>query len=134
MFLAAGMRAYAAAMFMLVAHAAYKALLFLSAGSVMHGVHGRDLRKMGGLRRTMPWTAVVMTIGALSLAGVLGFAGYFAKDEILTIASGSGRALGYALGVFGAFLSALYIGRLRFLAFFGAPRSEEAGRLTSRGP
>jgi len=127
MFLAAGMRAYAAAMFMLVAHAAYKALLFLSAGSVMHGLHGEtDMTRMGGLRRAMPWTAVVMGIGALSLAGVYGFAGYFAKDQILTIASESGRVVGYVLGVLGAFLSVLYIGRLVFLTFFGEPRSDAA--------
>jgi NADH-quinone oxidoreductase subunit L len=116
-------------MFMLVAHAAYKALLFLSAGSVIHGMHDdNDLRRMGGLWRRMPWTAAVMVAGAVSLAGVLGLAGYFAKDEILAVASETGRSAVWALGTVGALLSALYIGRLVFLTFFGRPRSEAAGR------
>jgi NADH-quinone oxidoreductase subunit L len=127
MFVAAGMRAYTVAMFMLVAHAAYKALLFLSAGSVMHGTRDTtDLKRMGGLWRRMPWTAAVMIAGALSLAGVYGMAGYWAKDEILVLASQSGRTLVWLLGTVAALLSAIYVGRLVFLAFFGAPRSEEA--------
>ena len=127
MFLAAGLEAYAAAIFMLVAHAAYKALLFLSAGSVMHGTHDEtDLKRMGGLWRVMPWTAGVMTIGALALAGVFGFAGYFAKDSILAIASEEGRMLVYWLGLLAAVLSALYIGRLTVLALLGEARSEQA--------
>ena len=134
MFLAAGLEAYAAAIFMLVAHAAYKALLFLSAGSVMHGAHDEtDLKRMGGLWRVMPWTAGVMTIGALALAGVFGFAGYFAKDSILAIASEEGRMLVYWLGLFAAVLSALYIGRLTVLALLGEPRSEQA-RLAHESP
>jgi NADH-quinone oxidoreductase subunit L len=127
MFVAAGLRAYAAAMFMLVAHAFYKALLFLSAGSVIHGMHDeQDMKEMGGLRRRMPLTAAVMTLGGLSLAGVIPFAGYFAKDTILEIASTSGRTLVYVLGTFGALLSAAYIGRLIILTFFGEERSERA--------
>jgi NADH-quinone oxidoreductase subunit L len=127
MFVAAGMRAYAAAMFMLVAHAFYKALLFLSAGSVIHGMHDeQDMKEMGGLRRGMPLTAAVMTLGGLSLAGVIPLAGYFAKDTILEIASTSGRTLVYVLGAVGALLSAAYIGRLIFLTFFGEERSERA--------
>jgi NADH-quinone oxidoreductase subunit L len=127
MFTAAGMRAYSVAMFMLAAHACYKALLFLSAGSVMHGTHElTDLTRMGGLRRRMPWTAGVAIAGGLSLAGVLGLAGYFAKDEILVIASETGRSAVWLLATLGALLSALYIGRLVFLAFFGDPRSQEA--------
>jgi NADH-quinone oxidoreductase subunit L len=112
---------------MLVAHAAYKALLFLSAGSVMHGTGGEtDLRRMGGLWRPMPWTAAAAVTGAVSLAGVLGLAGYFAKDEILAVANETGRTAAWALGTLGAVLSALYIGRLVFLAFLGSPRGEEA--------
>src|SRR3972149_2582250 len=77
---------------MLVAHAAYKALLFLSAGSVMHGMRGEtDLKRMGGLWRRMPWTAAAATAGAISLAGVFGLAGYFAEGEILSVARGTGR-------------------------------------------
>jgi NADH-quinone oxidoreductase subunit L len=127
MFLAAGLGAYAAAIFMLVAHAAYKALLFLSAGSIMHGTHEEtDLKRMGGLRHPMPWTAALMTVGGLALAGVFGLSGYFAKDAILVTASEQGRALVYWIGVFAALLSALYIGRLVVLSFLGEPRSEEA--------
>jgi NADH-quinone oxidoreductase subunit L len=127
MFVAAGMRAYTVAMFMLVAHAAYKALLFLSAGSVMHGLHGEtDLKRMGGLGPPMPWTAAATIAGAISLAGVFGLAGYFAKDEILAVASETGRVSVWLAGTAGAVLSALYIGRLVFLTFFGRPRSEEA--------
>jgi NADH-quinone oxidoreductase subunit L len=127
MFVAAGMRAYAAALFMLVAHAFYKALMFLGAGSVMHGMHEEtDMKRMGGLVRRMPITGVTFVIGALALAGLPPLAGFFAKDEILELANHTGHQWVYVLGTLGALLSALYIGRLVFLTFFGAPRSEEA--------
>jgi NADH-quinone oxidoreductase subunit L len=127
MFMAAGMRLYTGAMFMLVAHAFYKALMFLGAGSVMHGMHEEtDLQRMGGLIRRMPITGWTFLIGALALAGIPPLAGFFAKDQILEIANHTGRTWIYLLGTLGALLSALYIGRLLFLAFFGEPRSEEA--------
>ena len=127
MFMAAGMRFYTGAMFMLVAHACYKALMFLGAGSVMHGMHEEtDLQRMGGLIRRMPVTGWTFVIGALALAGVFPLAGFFAKDQILEIANHTGRTWIYLLGTLGALLSALYIGRLLFLAFFGESRSEEA--------
>jgi NADH-quinone oxidoreductase subunit L len=127
MFMAAGMRAYAVAMFMLVAHAFYKALMFLGAGSVMHGTHElTDMKQMGGLIRRMPLTGWTFVIGAVSLAGVPFLAGFYAKDEILEIASSTGRPWVYVLGVLGALISALYIGRLIFLTFFGRARSEAA--------
>ncbi len=127
MFVAVGLGAYAVAIFMLVAHAAYKALLFLAAGSVMHGTEQEtDLQRLGGLWRRMPWTAATMAAGALSLAGVFGLAGYVAKDEILAVASETGRGAVWALGTLGAFLSALYVGRLACLALLGRPRSERA--------
>jgi NADH-quinone oxidoreductase subunit L len=127
MFVAAGLEAYAAAIFLLVAHAAYKALLFLSAGSVMHGMHDEtDMKRMGGLWRPMPWTAALMTVGALSLAGVIGLSGYFGKDAILTIASEGGRQVVYGVGIVAAVLSALYVGRLLSLTVFGAARSDQA--------
>ncbi len=127
MFVAAGMRFYTGAMFMLVAHAFYKALMFLGAGSVMHGMHDEaDLQRMGGLFRRMPVTAWTFLIGALALAGIWPLAGFFAKDQILEIANHTGRSWVYVVGTVGALLSALYIGRLVFLAFFGEPRSEEA--------
>jgi NADH-quinone oxidoreductase subunit L len=127
MFMAAGMRFYTGAMFMLVAHAFYKALMFLGAGSVMHGVREEtDLQRMGGLIRRMPLTGWTFVIGAAALAGIPPLAGFFAKDQILEIANHTGRTWIYLLGSLGALLSALYIGRLVFLAFFGTPRSEEA--------
>jgi NADH-quinone oxidoreductase subunit L len=127
MFMAVGMRFYTGAMFMLVAHAFYKALMFLGAGSVMHGMHEEtDLQRMGGLFRRMPVTGWTFVIGAAALAGIPPLAGFFAKDQILEIANHTGRTWIYLLGSLGALLSALYIGRLVFLAFFGTPRSEEA--------
>jgi NADH-quinone oxidoreductase subunit L len=129
MFVAAGMRFYTGAMFMLVAHAFYKALMFLGAGSVMHGTHEEtDLQRMGGLIRRMPVTGWTFVIGALALAGIWPLAGFFAKDQILEIANHTGRPWVYALGTLAALLSALYVGRLLFLAFFGEPRSDEARR------
>ena len=127
MFLAAGMGFYSGAIFLLVAHAFYKALMFLGAGSVMHGMHDEaDLRQMGGLRRRMPITTATFVIGALALAGIYPLAGFFAKDQILEIANHTGRAWVYLFASLGALLSALYIGRVVFLAFFGEPRSDEA--------
>jgi NADH-quinone oxidoreductase subunit L len=121
------MRAYGVAIFMLVAHAFYKALMFLGAGSVMHGMHDEaDMKQMGGLIRRMPLTGWTFVIGAVSLAGVPFLAGFYAKDEILEIANAGGRTWVYVLGSLGAVLSALYIGRLIFLTFFGSPRSEAA--------
>jgi NADH-quinone oxidoreductase subunit L len=128
MFVAAGMRLYGAAILMLVAHAFYKALLFLTAGNVMHGLDGElDMKKMGGVRRSMPITAVLFTIGALALAGVPPLAGFFAKDHIVNFADQTGRTAVYLLALAGAFISALYAGRAAFLVFFGTPRSDLRG-------
>ena len=134
MFFAAGMGFYAGAMLLLVCHAFYKALLFLTSGNVMHGLHDEtDLRKMGGLRTEMPVSAMWFAIGALSLAGIPPLAGFFAKDHIVGFASSSGRELAWVLASVGAFLSALYIARPLFLAFFGPKRTDveahEAPRL-----
>ena len=127
MFFALGLKAYAAAMFLLVTHAFYKALLFLSAGSVMHGLGGEtDLKKMGALRRAMPVTAAMLGIGALAIAGVPPLSGFFAKDQILEVANRSGYLIAWLVALAGAFLSALYISRLTFLAFFGRDRTERA--------
>jgi NADH-quinone oxidoreductase subunit L len=127
MFMAVGMRAYAVAMFFLVAHAFYKALMFLGAGSVIHGMHDdQDLREMGGLRRLMPITFVAFLIGALAQAGVPPLVGFFAKDAILEIAQHTSRYAVWVLGSVAAFLSAAYVGRMLFLTFFGEPRSDRA--------
>jgi NADH-quinone oxidoreductase subunit L len=124
MFLAAGMRAYGAAMLLLVAHAFYKALLFLGAGNVMHGLDGElDMRRMGGLRSDMPVTAALFCVGAAALAGLPPLAGFFAKDAVVNYASETGRIPVYVLALGGAVLSALYAGRALFLTFFGERRA-----------
>jgi NADH-quinone oxidoreductase subunit L len=129
MFVAAGLRAYTLALFMLVAHAFYKALMFLGAGSVMHGTHDTtDMKTMGGLIRRMPVTGWTFVLGALALAGIPPLVGFFAKDQILEVANHTGHQWVFVLGTLGAAISALYIGRLIFLTFFGTPRSGEAER------
>jgi NADH-quinone oxidoreductase subunit L len=125
MFFAAGMRFYAGAMLLLVCHAFYKALLFLTAGNVLHALHDEtDLRRMGGLREEMPVTARLFAIGALALAGIPPLAGFFAKDHIVSFAAEGGRVAAWVLASVGAFLSALYIARPLFLAFFGTKRND----------
>jgi NADH-quinone oxidoreductase subunit L len=124
MFFGAGMRAYAAAIFLLVSHAFFKALLFLGAGSVMHGLPNdeTDLLKMGGLRRVMPITAYTWMIGWLAMAGIPPLSGFFAKDQVVAAASQSGRVGLWYAALFGAFLTAVYETRATFLAFFGEPQ------------
>jgi NADH-quinone oxidoreductase subunit L len=124
MFFGAGMGAYAAAIFLLVAHAFFKALLFLAAGSVMHGLPNdeTDLMRMGGLRRVMPITAYTWMIGWLAMAGIPPLSGFFAKDQVVAAASHSGRTALWIAALFGAVLTALYETRATFLAFFGEPR------------
>jgi NADH-quinone oxidoreductase subunit L len=123
MFAAVGLGAYAAGIFHLVTHAFFKALLFLGAGSVIHGLSGeQDLRKMGGLAPRMVLTTITMTIGAAGLAGVPGLAGFFSKDDILHAAFTSGHHVVWALLLVSAFMTAFYTFRLVFLTFFGAPR------------
>jgi NADH-quinone oxidoreductase subunit L len=125
MFLAAGMKAYAAAILLLVTHAFYKALMFLSAGSVMHGLADEaDLKRMGGLRRAMPLTAAAFAVGALALSGIPPLAGFFSKDQIVAEASRSQGSGVWTLALLASFVSALYISRLVFLAFAGGRRSE----------
>ena len=128
MFFALGVSAYSAAMFHLMTHAFFKALLFLGAGSVIHALSGeQDMRKMGGIWRLIPVTYVLMWIGSLALAGIPPFAGYFSKDIILEAAWASGTGVGmyaFYLGIFAAFLTAFYSWRLIFLTFHGAPRAD----------
>ena len=136
MFAAVGLGAYAAGIFHLVTHAFFKALLFLGAGSVIHGLGGeQDLRKMGGLSSRMVTTTITTTIGALGLAGVPGLAGFFSKDEILAAAFHGGHRAIWGLLLLGAFLTAFYASRLLFLAFYGAPRmSKEAAHHLHESP
>ena len=125
MFLAAGLGFSAVAISLLVAHAFYKALLFLTSGNVMHGLHDEiDVRRLGGLRRDMPWTAALFGVGALALSGLPPFSGFFTKDAILELASHAGDVWAYVLGSLAALVSAWYIARLYFTAFMGDQRYE----------
>ena len=140
---ALGASAYAAGIFHLFTHAFFKALLFLAAGSAILALHHeQDLRRMGGLGRRLPWTAATFAVGALALAGVPGFAGFFSKETIIGALGRSELALApvaHALLVAGVAVTALYMLRLWRLAFAGAPRSGAAAAArepgwTVRGP
>ncbi len=152
---AVGMGAYVAGMFHLATHAFFKALLFLSAGSIILGLERghhhlaqhegheegheevfdpNDMRNMGGMRKTMPVTFWVYLIGALSLGGVIPFAGFWSKDEILADAFTGGFSLIYWLLMIAAFLTAFYMGRQIFMVFFGEPRHEVAAHAEESPP
>jgi NADH-quinone oxidoreductase subunit L len=126
MTVALGVSAYSAAIFHLMTHAFFKALLFLAAGSVIIALHHeQDLRRMGGLRRYMPITYVTAVIGSLALAGVPPFAGFFSKDAIIEAVALShvgGHAFAYAAVLCGVFVTAFYSFRMLFLAFHGPER------------
>jgi NADH-quinone oxidoreductase subunit L len=122
MFLAVGSGAYAAAIFHMVTHAFFKALLFLGAGSVIHGLHEeQDMKRMGGLRKWMPVTAGTFIVGWLAISGFPGLAGFWSKDDILAAAYHKGFALWF-LGVVTAALTAYYMSRQVALVFFGKER------------
>src|SRR6185295_15091188 len=101
-----------AGFFHLGTHAFFKALLFLAAGSVIHAVHSNELADMGGLRKKMPLTTIAFVIGALSLSGVPGFAGFFSKDLVLTTLEGRALWIPWAMLMGSAFLTAFYMGRV----------------------
>jgi len=127
MFMACGVAAYSAGIFHLMTHAFFKGLLFLAAGSVIHAVGGeQDMRRMGGLRRHIPWTFWTMTAATFAIAGFPPFAGFFSKDAILFRAYSSpyGSWVYWLIGVFTAFLTSFYMFRLWFLTFFGEYRGE----------
>jgi NADH-quinone oxidoreductase subunit L len=127
MFIAAGVAAFPVSIFHLFTHAFFKALLFLSAGSVIHAVSGeQDMRKMGGLWRRIPLTYLVMWIGSLALAGIIPFAGYYSKDAILeaAYAAGGWGYYGFWCGLIAAFLTAFYSGRVLFMTFHGKSRMD----------
>lgn len=126
MFLAMGVGAYAVGIFHLVTHAFFKALLFLGAGSVIHAMSGeQDLMKMGDLRRRIPTTFRTMLIATLAIAGIIPLAGFFSKDEILwqAFTSEHARPLWF-LGTVAALMTAFYMFRLLYLAFYGQPRMD----------
>jgi NADH-quinone oxidoreductase subunit L len=146
MIAAAGMGAYVAAMFHLVVHAFFKALLFLGSGNVIHGVehghhhlheHGeqdaeddrfdpQDMRNMGGLRDKMKTTFIVFTVGSLALAGIVPLAGFWSKDEILAHAESNGQYGAYIALILAAICTAFYMGRQLSMIFLGKPRSGAA--------
>ena len=122
MMLAVGTGGYVAAIFHMVTHAAFKALLFLGAGSVIHGMHEeQDMRKMGALRAFMPITAGTFIVGWLAIAGVPPFSGFWSKDEILLFALADSTLL-YVVGVVTAILTAFYMTRQVIMVFFGEAR------------
>jgi NADH-quinone oxidoreductase subunit L len=123
MFVGAGVMAYSAGIFHLMTHAFFKALLFLGAGSVIHAMGGeQDLMRMGGLRKHVPTTYRTMLIAALAISGIFPFAGFFSKDEILWSAWSNGHPVVYIVGLATAGLTAFYMFRLTFLAFYGEER------------
>jgi NADH-quinone oxidoreductase subunit L len=137
MFLACGVGAYTAGIFHLLTHAFFKALLFLSAGAVIHSLSGeQDMRKMGGLRKRIPITFWTMTMGVFAISGIPPFAGFFSKDEILYQAFVSTNPLGKLLwfvGLVTAGMTAFYMFRLWFKTFFGPERFEEHTDLHAHG-
>jgi NADH-quinone oxidoreductase subunit L len=122
MMLGLGVSAYVAGVFHLMTHAFFKALLFLAAGSVIHATETQDLERMGGLWRKMPVTAWTFLFGALALAGIPPFAGFWSKDEIVGAAFASGHGFLGMLALIAAFFTAFYIFRVFFLAFTGEYR------------
>jgi NADH-quinone oxidoreductase subunit L len=126
MFLAIGSGAYVAAVFHMVTHAFFKALLFLGAGAVIHGLHDeQDMKRMGGLRRWMPVTAVTFIVAWLAIAGVPPFAGFWSKDDILLAAYDKSVVL-WAVGLVTALLTAYYMSRQVFLVFYTDERWRQA--------
>lgn len=126
MFISLGMGAYTSAMFHVTTHAFFKALLFLAAGSVIHGMGGeQDIRKMGGLRKAMPITFWVFLIGTFAISGFPLLAGFFSKDEILAFTYMDGGMLWWGLTGLGALLTAIYMSRLFYVTFFGEFRGSE---------
>ena len=122
MVMAIGVGSVTAGMFYLTTHGFFKALLFLAAGSVIHAVHSNDLKDMGNLFPKMKITAVTFILGAAAMAGVFPFSGFWSKDEILSSALSSGHYLLFIMGLLAAFISALFMSKLCFVAFFGKAR------------
>jgi NADH-quinone oxidoreductase subunit L len=125
MFLALGVGAYTTALFHVMTHAFFKALLFLGSGSVIHAMGGeQDIRKMGGLKRALPLTYATFLIGSLAISGIPPFSGFFSKDEILALAF-EHNPLWWVLGVAVSVMTAFYMFRLLFLTFYGDFRGTE---------
>jgi NADH-quinone oxidoreductase subunit L len=129
MFIAAGVSAYGAAMFHLITHAFFKALLFLGAGAVIHAMSDeQDIRRMGGIRSMIPITYTMMWIGSLALVGVPFFSGYYSKEAILQAAYSYGTGVGqiaFIVGIVVIIFTAFYSWRLLILTFEGKPRADD---------
>ena len=124
MIMALGLGGFVAAVFHLITHAFFKALLFLGSGSVIHGVGTNDMMEMGGLRKKMPYTFWTFLIGMLALAGVPPLAGFWSKDEILAVAFEQNTVV-WVMGTLAAFITAFYMTRQVCLTFVGQPRNKE---------
>jgi NADH-quinone oxidoreductase subunit L len=131
MFVAAGVGVYSVAMFHLLTHAFFKAMLFLGAGSVIHGMHHeQDMRRYGGLRHKLPYTFWAMMIGTLAITGVgvplttIGLAGFVSKDAIIESVFASGTTYAFWILVFAAAMTSFYSWRLMFMTFWGTPRGD----------
>jgi NADH-quinone oxidoreductase subunit L len=129
MMVAQGASAYSAGIFHLMTHAFFKALLFLCAGSVIIAMHHeQDMRKMGGLKKYMPFTFITAWVGSLALAGIPPFAGFFSKDMIIEAVQHShlrGSGFAYAAVLMGVFVTAFYTFRMLFMTFYGKPRMDD---------
>ncbi len=132
MFVAAGVGVYSVAMFHLLTHAFFKAMLFLGAGSVIHGMHHeQDMRNYGGLKDKLPYTFWAMLIGTLAITGVgipltmIGFAGFVSKDAIIESVFASGKGYAFWILVIAALMTSFYSWRLMFLTFWGKPRGDK---------
>jgi NADH-quinone oxidoreductase subunit L len=129
MFLGAGVGAFTGSIFHLVTHAFFKALLFLGAGSVIHAMSGeQDMRRMGGLKEKLPWTYWTMLVGALAIAGIPPFAGFFSKDEMLWKAWEGAHPVLWVMGGAASAMTAFYMFRLIFMTFHGSFRGTEEQR------
>ncbi len=125
MFMALGVGAWAIAIFHLMTHAFFKALLFLGAGSVIHSQDGeQDMDKMGGLAKRIPVTYYTLVAGALALSGIFPFAGFWSKDDILGAVWRDGKYAMWAIGLIAAFITAFYTFRMIFMTFFGESRRD----------
>jgi NADH-quinone oxidoreductase subunit L len=146
MMLALGVGGWLAGLFHLITHAFFKSLLFLCSGSVIHATHTNDMRRMGGLRHKMPWTAYTMLVGCLAIAGgaipfVIGFSGYYSKDSIIAQALSFKQANAnpwcgtfFYVAVGGAAITAFYMFRLWYLTFAGTPRDAHVDEHVHESP
>ena len=129
MMLALGSFGFTAGIFHLLTHGFFKAMLFLGAGNIIKSLHEeQDLRRMGGLRRGMPVTFVAFLVAGAALVGLFPLSGFFSKDEVLLSVLDHRGTVWFTAAVIAAGMTALYVGRMVFMAFFGAPRSEAAGQ------